>query len=139
MVSVHAYIHVCNVQPLNAPPLQADSGSCNGDELLPDNLMKLPPPAAASSGGGAGTMERCPPGTYREKDRVYISYGKLEDQLTYEAKIIGIEETATRRDYLVHYNGWNNRYDEWIDESRIAGKITSPIKANRPAYAKVEW
>ena len=41
------------------------------------------------------------------------------------------------RDYLVHYNGWNTRYDEWINEARIAEKVTGPSKATRPQYAKV--
>ena len=41
------------------------------------------------------------------------------------------------RDYLVHYNGWNTRYDEWITEARIAEKVTGPSRATRPQYAKV--
>lgn len=24
--------------------------------------------------------------------------------------------------YYVHYKGWNSRYDEWIDNTRIASK-----------------
>lgn len=24
--------------------------------------------------------------------------------------------------YYVHYKGWNSRYDEWIDETRVASK-----------------
>ena len=64
-------------------------------------------------------------------------YGKGKNQCLYEAKIIGLEEGEMGRDYLVHYNGWNNRYDEWINEERIAEKVTGPSKATRPQYAKV--
>ena len=64
-------------------------------------------------------------------------YGKGKNQCLYEAKIIGLEEGEMGRDYLVHYNGWNNRYDEWINEERIAERVTGPSKATRPQYSKV--
>lgn len=28
--------------------------------------------------------------------------------------------------YLVHYKGWNSRYDEWIDFTRIASVCPEP-------------
>ena len=64
-------------------------------------------------------------------------YGKGKNLCLYEAKIIGTEDGENGRDYLVHYNGWNTRYDEWINESRISEKVTGPSKAIRPQYAKV--
>lgn len=35
-------------------------------------------------------------------------------------------------EYLVHYTGWNNRYDEWIRRSRIADNLSwSPTRAKK--------
>ena len=33
--------------------------------------------------------------------------------------------------YLVHYSGWNNRYDEWVMKDRIVGlvELVEPSKA----------
>lgn len=34
--------------------------------------------------------------------------------------------------YLVHYTGWNTRYDEWIKRSRIADNLSwNPGRAKR--------
>lgn len=76
---------------------------------------------------------------YKPGDRIKVFYGKGKNQCLYEAKIIGLEEGETGRDYLVHYNGWNNRYDEWINEARIAEKVTGPSKATRPQYKVRGW
>ena len=46
---------------------------------------------------------------YVENDRISVWYGKGKNLRTYEAKIIGMEESESHRDYLVHYSGWNNR------------------------------
>lgn len=80
-------------------------------------------------------------------------YGRGKNLQTYEAKIIGMEENENRRDYLVHYSGWNNRlvyvyelmyasshnpfiyrYNEWIEEERICRRVTNPTKHARPQY-----
>ena len=55
-----------------------------------------------------------------------------------QAKIQGVEESEEGRSYLVHYNGWNNRYDEWIEEQRLAGKVTGDVKPSRPRFSKVK-
>ncbi len=63
-------------------------------------------------------------------------YGKGKTLRTYEAKVLGVEESELHRDYLVHYNGWNIRYDEWVEEARIAGRATGPSTgSNRPMYS----
>ena len=80
-------------------------------------------------------LEQCPDG-YKVNDRVLVLYGKGKGLLTYEAKVVEIEESEERCDYLVHYNGWNNRYDEWIDSSKIAGKVTGSAKS-RHFHSKV--
>ena len=74
---------------------------------------------------------------YKSGDRIKVLYGKGKNQCLYEAKIIGSEAGENGREYLVHYNGWNTRYDEWIAESRILEKVTGPSKSIRPQYSKV--
>ncbi len=74
--------------------------------------------------------------TYEENDRVLVLYGKGKTQRLYEAKVITIEVTDGKKDYLVHYSGWNNRYNEWIDNARIMGKIVGSTKT-RPHFNKV--
>ena len=86
------------------------------------------------AGFGDG-LEKCPDG-YLENDRVLVLYGKVKTQRLYEAKVVDMEHCGGKRDYLVHYSGWNNRYNEWIESSRIMGKIVGPIKA-RPHFNKV--
>ncbi|KAG5336525.1 ARI4B protein, partial [Acromyrmex charruanus] len=58
-------------------------------------------------------------------DKLIVYYGPThESKVTYEAKVIEIEKEGPEPMYLVHYTGWNNRYDEWIKASRIAQNIT---------------
>ena len=85
--------------------------------------------------GEDGGLQHCPEG-YKENDRILVLYGKGKTLHTYEAKVVGLDDSDDKRDYLVHYSGWNTRYDEWIDSSRIAGKITGTIKS-RPHFNKV--
>ena len=84
----------------------------------------------------ASGLEQCP-GGYQQNDRVLVLYGKGKALRTYEAKVVDVERSGERQDYLVHYNGWNTRYDEWIDSSRIAGKITGSVKSRPHIYSKV--
>lgn len=63
-------------------------------------------------------------------DKLKVYYH--EQKVTYEAKVI---EISTQRDntlYLVHYAGWNSRYDEWVQKERIAENLTSN-KTNKKA------
>lgn len=59
-------------------------------------------------------------------DRLKVYYGPThESKVTYEAKVIDIEKDSSSEPvYLVHYTGWNTRYDEWIKGSRIAQNFT---------------
>ena len=46
----------------------------------------------------------------------------------YEAKVIKTKEIPGAGErwpkYLVHYQGWNARYDEWIKRGRIAENLS---------------
>ncbi|XP_075223778.1 AT-rich interaction domain hat-trick isoform X3 [Lycorma delicatula] len=68
-------------------------------------------------------------------DKLKVYYGPThESKVTYEAKVLSSKEEGSETLYLVHYTGWNTRYDEWIKRSRIADNLSwSPgrIKRNR--------
>ncbi|KAK2584984.1 hypothetical protein KPH14_008515 [Odynerus spinipes] len=67
----------------------------------------------------------CYKGPVELGDRLKVYYGPThESKVTYEAKIIDMEKDGTEPMYLVHYTGWNTRYDEWIKPSRIAQNFT---------------
>ena len=62
-------------------------------------------------GGRGDTWAQREPQKFAENDRVLVWYGNGKNMETYEAKVIGMEESEERRDYLVHYSGWNNRLE----------------------------
>ncbi|XP_054728443.1 AT-rich interactive domain-containing protein 4A isoform X1 [Anastrepha obliqua] len=59
-------------------------------------------------------------------DKLKVYYH--EKKVTYEAKVIEISVQRGLPMYLVHYTGWNNRYDEWVPRERIAENITKGSK-----------
>ena len=56
-----------------------------------------------------------------DKIKVFWRHG-----LIYEAKIIKVDRPEAEKwpKYYVHYQGWNQRYDEWITRGRIAENLT---------------
>lgn len=67
----------------------------------------------------------CYKGPVELGDRLKVYYGPThESKVTYEAKVIDMEKDGAEPMYLVHYTGWNTRYDEWIKASRIAQNFT---------------
>jgi mortality factor 4-like protein 1 len=57
--------------------------------------------------------DRCFAGS-GETDYVYLATIKQFAQLSYSDEIEG-----PRWKYLVHFNGWNSRYDQWITEEKV--------------------
>ncbi|XP_052001402.1 AT-rich interactive domain-containing protein 4A-like isoform X2 [Xyrauchen texanus] len=51
--------------------------------------------------------------------KVKVKYGKGKAQKIYEANIKNTETDNGEILYLVHYYGWNVRYDEWVKADRI--------------------
>ncbi|KAG1973199.1 AT-rich interactive domain-containing protein 4A [Pimephales promelas] len=51
--------------------------------------------------------------------KVKVKYGKGKTQKIYEANIKNTENDDGEVLYLVHYYGWNVRYDEWVKADRI--------------------
>ncbi|XP_055620675.1 AT-rich interactive domain-containing protein 4B isoform X2 [Toxorhynchites rutilus septentrionalis] len=56
-------------------------------------------------------------------DKLKVFYD--EQKVTYEAKVIEIANQEGNPIYLVHYTGWNTRYDEWVRKERIAENLTN--------------
>ena len=59
---------------------------------------------------GPSTKHQTRNAPFQEKDKCFVMH---RDQL-YEAKVVKVEaESDGNKRYLVHYNGWGNRHDEW--------------------------
>ncbi|KAH0620273.1 hypothetical protein JD844_020420 [Phrynosoma platyrhinos] len=63
---------------------------------------------------GEEDTEPCLTGT-----KVKVKYGRGKTQKIYEASIKSTEIDDGEVLYLVHYYGWNVRYDEWVKADRI--------------------
>ena len=61
-----------------------------------------------------------------EGERVLCFHGPL----IYEAVIKGqMRDKVTK--YLIHYNGWNKNWDEWVTESRVMKFCEENVKKQR--------
>jgi len=61
-----------------------------------------------------------------EGERVLCFHGPL----IYEAVIKGqMRDKVTK--YLIHYNGWNKNWDEWVTESRVMKFCEENLKKQR--------
>ena len=45
----------------------------------------------------------------------------------YESKVLELDDSKDKIKYLVHYDGWNSRWDEWITGERMM-KLTEENK-----------
>uniref|UniRef100_W4VRS1 Putative dna-binding bright/brcaa1/rbp1 n=1 Tax=Corethrella appendiculata TaxID=1370023 RepID=W4VRS1_9DIPT len=69
-------------------------------------------------------------------DKLKVYYH--EQKVTYEAKVIEIAIQEGSPIYLVHYTGWNTRYDEWVRKDRIAENLTNTkTKKGKSSSSKV--
>ncbi|XP_033735580.1 AT-rich interactive domain-containing protein 4B-like isoform X2 [Pecten maximus] len=58
--------------------------------------------------------------------RLQVRYGRGRNQKVYDAKVVEAGLDGSLVQYLVHYAGWNMRYDEWIKPERIVNVINRP-------------
>ncbi|XP_041645145.1 AT-rich interactive domain-containing protein 4B isoform X2 [Cheilinus undulatus] len=110
----------------------ADEGSST-DRLGTENVKpegEVEPESKDNSGddssqeGQEGEEFECyPPGM-----KVQVRYGRGRNLKTYEATVKEADVEGGEVLYLVHYCGWNVRYDEWIK----ADKIVRPANKNVP-------
>ncbi|XP_055528529.1 AT-rich interactive domain-containing protein 4A isoform X2 [Wyeomyia smithii] len=86
--------------------------------------------ASSSSASGdskatteTGKVDPSPDFPIEVGDKLKVYYD--EQKVTYEAKVIEIAKQEGSPIYLVHYTGWNTRYDEWVRKERIAENLTN--------------
>lgn len=58
--------------------------------------------------------------------KLQVRYGKGRTEKVYDAKIIEIQRSNNGLQYLVHYAGWNMRYDEWIRPEQVVNVLNKP-------------
>ncbi|XP_069395374.1 AT-rich interactive domain-containing protein 4B isoform X3 [Paralichthys olivaceus] len=91
----------------------------------------------SSQEGEEGEEFECyPPGM-----KVQVRYGRGRNLKTYEATVKEADVEGGEVLYLVHYCGWNVRYDEWIKADKIvrpANKNVSKIKHRKKIKNKSE-
>ena len=63
--------------------------------------------------------------------RVLVAQGSV----FYQAKVLQCRSgsAAGERQFLVHYDGWNSRYDEWASGDRLRVRAKSEAAADRPS------
>mmetsp|Transcript_5262 Transcript_5262/g.10036 ORF Transcript_5262/g.10036 Transcript_5262/m.10036 type:complete len:279 (+) Transcript_5262:115-951(+) len=55
---------------------------------------------------------------YEEGDRVLVPEPNA-GELFYEAKVIAAEKEGGKWKFLVHYQGWNKKWDEWLSANKL--------------------
>jgi len=70
--------------------------------------------------------EKKPERLLRETDDV-LAY---DDDMLYDARILEIDASNTPEEhrYMVHYVGWNDKYDRWLEPSKVLLKTRAAIK-----------
>lgn len=58
--------------------------------------------------------------------KLRVKYGKGKNTREYEAKVLEVNVDSGPPQYLVHYQGWNNRHDEWVGRDRIMKVLERP-------------
>nr|XP_020442003.1 AT-rich interactive domain-containing protein 4A isoform X2 [Monopterus albus] len=68
--------------------------------------------------------------------KVRVKYGKGKTQKIYEAHIKKTDIDNGEQFYLVHYYGWNVRYDEWVKADRIIWPVEKGMKKRQRRKGK---
>ncbi|CAL1527631.1 unnamed protein product, partial [Lymnaea stagnalis] len=58
--------------------------------------------------------------------KLKVKYGRGKNQKIYIAKVVDFGRDGLHKTYLVHYAGWNTRYDEWIRPDRVVAILDKP-------------
>ena len=69
-------------------------------------------------------------------DKIRVKYAKGEDLDVYGAKVVKVEKNpdVSKERYLVHYAGWNTRYDEWIKRNRVVEVVRDKSPKRRGGF-----
>ncbi|KAI3367367.1 hypothetical protein L3Q82_026177, partial [Scortum barcoo] len=68
--------------------------------------------------------------------KVRVKYGRGKTQKIYEAHIKKTDVDNGEQFYLVHYYGWNVRYDEWVKADRIIWPVEKGSKKRQRKKVK---
>ncbi|CAL1527982.1 unnamed protein product [Lymnaea stagnalis] len=68
-----------------------------------------------------------PKAKFQEGEKVLCYHGPL----LYEAKCMRMEVKDGKVQYLIHYNGWNKNWDEWVQESRVVKNNEAGIQKQK--------
>ncbi|KAM6918125.1 AT-rich interactive domain-containing protein 4A isoform 2-T2 [Lycodopsis pacificus] len=68
--------------------------------------------------------------------KVRVKYGRGKTQKIYEAHIKKTDLDNGEQFYLVHYYGWNVRYDEWVKADRLIWPLEKGTKKKRRKKVK---
>uniref|UniRef100_UPI003AAE9BD6 AT-rich interactive domain-containing protein 4A isoform X1 n=1 Tax=Centroberyx gerrardi TaxID=166262 RepID=UPI003AAE9BD6 len=68
--------------------------------------------------------------------KVRVKYGRGKTQKIYEANIKKTDTDDGEQLYLVHYYGWNVRYDEWVKADRIIWPVEKGTKKRQRKKVK---
>ncbi|XP_047467690.1 AT-rich interactive domain-containing protein 4A [Mugil cephalus] len=68
--------------------------------------------------------------------KVKVKYGRGKTQKIYEAHIKKTDVDNGEQFYLVHYYGWNVRYDEWVKADRIIWPVEKGTKKRQRKKVK---
>ncbi|KAM3870926.1 AT-rich interactive domain-containing protein 4A [Diretmus argenteus] len=68
--------------------------------------------------------------------KVRVKYGRGKTQKIYEANIKKTDSDDGEQLYLVHYYGWNIRYDEWVKADRIIWPVEKGTKKRQRKKVK---
>ncbi|KAM6912795.1 AT-rich interactive domain-containing protein 4A [Xenentodon cancila] len=89
--------------------------------------------AAARRGDGSEEEED---GDSVTGTKVRVKYGRGKTQKIYEAHIKKTDVDNGEQFYLVHYYGWNVRYDEWVKADRIIWPVEKGSKKRQKKKVK---
>ncbi|CAI5697293.1 unnamed protein product [Oreochromis niloticus] len=70
--------------------------------------------------------------------KVRVKYGRGKTQKIYEAHIKKTDNDNGEQFYLVHYYGWNVRYDEWVKADRIIWPVEKATKKRQKKKVKTK-
>lgn len=113
-------------KPPNKKPMLDDKRSSVRKRKDSETSLKKEPEAVAP-----GTSKPNANSTFKIEigDKLKVFYH--EQKVTYEAKVLEIQKQDGENVYLVHYTGWNTRYDEWVRRDRIAENLTNTKQAKK--------
>ncbi|MEE6507421.1 hypothetical protein FKM82_022506 [Ascaphus truei] len=116
----------------------ADKKEKSEDEITKDEDREEDGEAVIENedSGEEEEFESYPPGM-----KVQVRYGRGKNQKLYEASVKDSDVEGGEVLYLVHYCGWNVRYDEWIKADNIvrpADKSVPKIKHRKKIKNKMD-